>query len=262
MEKIYVDLNTLKYDATSHFDKGSKSKIYRLIDDRSLVFKHFDPKAVTCASLKRKEEMCKILTEMKGLSDICILPNELVIDKRRISKRFVGIIMDYFEAYPISWLHNYDDKVKALKMVRDMLLKLKKWGLLYFDVHCDNAIYTVDDNNLLDIKLIDMDDASRFSKVTDYNIDSLRNYLSIGGKPTFEAVIFIFNLTTYAMLTDYKCEFNYEFVFYEDKLKKANLLNSDISNFCYSMFNNRADQIADHEFLIDRVDNVCKAKER
>ncbi len=254
MIDVYQSHKTLKNLQLLH-DTCAESKVYRLIDTNE-AYKEFKLCKTTPEILANKEKKVKILMNEKDLHDYCILPKKIIIDEEH--NKFLGILMDYFNGFHISGNLNLNDTIDALLKVKNILLILKEKEIYYYDIHRGNFLVNKV-NNEINVRLVDMDNIRLQTIPHDYNGSALKQYLSIGGKLNFNAVIYIFNWTTYVLLTNSDYFFEENKANIDEELKKIDLYVKDIIRFCVQLFYLDADQIGDHEFLIDHVSSYIKS---
>jgi predicted Ser/Thr protein kinase len=251
MNDIYIDYKSLEFDR--YLDVGSYSRVYLLQNKKQAIKILSDDYSEE--DIKNIIEKVKLLSDLKELSKVCARPELLAFDRQKLK----GIVMEYFSGRTLGTLLSMTDKVAALNIIKNILFQFKKHGIRYYDLHYGNILYKRNGDNLI-IKFVDMDNIS----IGNFEIDShgyrLDDYLALGGKVNFNAEIFLFNWLTYVLLTDNMWDLSSNANNLVRDLKKKDLYDNKIYKFCYSLFNKRADQIGDHEFLIDRVNDLSKIK--
>jgi hypothetical protein len=172
------------------------------------------------------------------------MPDSMVVTFDSRGEKLVGTIMDYYEEIkPLSiMIINY--QIEVLKKIKALLYELENLNVRQFDLKIDNII-----NVKEQILIGDMDSASYIGVKTDYSsYDNLLEYFQKGGADNFNAEIYLHNLMTYKLLIKPYIKDSKE-----NRLLAYELTNPRIDMFCDSLINKEADQIADHEFLIDYV---------
>jgi hypothetical protein len=254
MNEVYVDYNDLKDFKFYNF--GAESDIYRS-KDKKLIFKKFRIN-VTDKQLNNKREKLLLLRDEKEIDDICVIPKYLVMNKNIL----IGAIMDYFRGdtlFDESLCLTISDKTNILNFVRDCLFRFKQKDILYLDLSLANILNKIYGKNFI-TKFIDMDNIAYRNLPVDKISFRLKAYLERGGQQNFEAIIFLFNWMTYVFLTNGESNLELNANTYIKELEKIDLSNKGVLSFCHSLFNKKADQIGDHEFLIDYVVDRVKSK--
>jgi hypothetical protein len=244
MGSKYIDFSELEFSKKPE-NYGGESTLHRLTDGEH-IFKRFR-NDLSSSILKSKQRNLDELLDIKELSDISIMPDSMVITWGIKNTKLLGTIMDYKIFDPLS-LKNFGYQIGALKEVREILYKFEELNTRHYDLKIDNIIDA--DGKIM---IGDMDSASAIGVKTDYSCyDRLTDYTSKGGTASFNAEIYLYNLMTYELLI--KPYNNNK----ENRLLGYELTHPKIDGFCYSLINEDADQIADHEFLIDYVEDYVK----
>jgi hypothetical protein len=258
MNSKYVDFYALDYSKKAE-NYGGESTLYRLSDGEH-IFKRFR-EYLGSSILKSKQRNLDELLNIKELSDISIMPDSMVVTFNSRGKKLVGTIMDYYEVIKPLSLMNFNYQIETLKKIKELLYKLEELNVRHYDLKTDNILYVTKktkDNNSIHVKeqmmFGDMDSASYIGVKTDYSFyDRLLEYFQKGGTDSFNAEIYLYNLMTYELLIK-------PYIKNDDEngLLGYELTNPRIYMFCDSLINKDADQIADHEFLIDYVVDYVK----
>jgi hypothetical protein len=173
-----------------------------------------------------------------------------------IAKRnpFMGIIMDYFDGQKLNDLP-FSERVMALNIMKNSLSIFREKGINYYDINFSNVLYKYV-NDKLKVKFIDMDNIAYNDLPNDVDSISLQIYLSMGGKKDFKAVIYLFNLLSYALLVLEESKINEDEIDYKQAVKKICLHNFQPNKHNFSSF----DEMANNEFLIDYVNDSVKRR--
>jgi hypothetical protein len=258
MGSKYVSFYELEYFKKAE-NYGGESTLYRLVDEKH-IFKRFKSDLGT-SILKSKQRNLDELLNIKELRSISIMPDSMVVTFDSRGEKLVGTIMEYHEVIKPLSLMNFNYQIEALKKIKKLLYKLEELNVRHFDLKIDNILYVTKEtrkNNIINVEeqmlIGDMDSASYIGVKTDYSsYDRLLEYFINGGTDSFNAEIYLYNLMTYELLIK-------PFVKKSDenRLLGYELTNPRIDTFCDSLINKGADQIADHEFLIDYVAEYVK----
>jgi hypothetical protein len=243
----FIDIS--KILTAKMLDSGGESSIH-LLSDPDYVYKEY-LSDLSAAILKSKILNISALMDIDKLYKYGLPIDYMVIDLKNNPEKLLGVIMKTDYSKSISLFRN-NKRIVALCTLKNMLEELKKLRVKYFDLLPDNIRHNDNPN---DLWLIDMDSAYVDGIESDYgDCDLINYYLKLGGKPDFNAVTYLFNRLTYAFLAGAPFIDN-EIGYYEKVLTNSNLNTPRINNFCKSMFNGKVDQIADHDYLIDIIDD-------
>jgi hypothetical protein len=243
----FIDISRIH--TAKMLDNGGESSIH-LLSDPDYVYKEY-LSDLSVTTLKSKMLNISALMDIDKLYKYGIPIDYMVIDEKNNPGKLLGVMMrtDYSDSIS---LFRSNERIAALCTLKNMLEELQKLRVKYFDLLPDNIRHNGNPN---DLWLIDMDSAYVDGIESDYGDCNLINYyLKLGGKPDFNAVTYLFNRVTYAFLARAPFIDN-EIEYYEKVLTNSNLNTPRINNFCKSMFNGKVDQIADHEYLIDIIND-------
>jgi hypothetical protein len=242
----FIDIS--KIHTAKVLDGGDESSIH-LLSDPDYVYKEYATD-LSESTLKSKMLNISALMDIDKLYKYGVPIDYMVIDKNNPDK-LLGVIMKTDYSKSISLFRN-NKRITALLTLKNILEELKKLRVKYFDLLPDNIRHNDNPN---DLWLIDMDSAYVDGIESDYGDCSLINYyFKLGGKPDFNAVTYLFNRVTYAFLAGAPFIDN-EINYYEKVLTNCNLDTPRINHFCKEMFSGKVDQIADHEYLIDIIED-------
>jgi hypothetical protein len=227
--------------------EGTEGYVYLLLNDPDHVYKEYD-------DLKPSQSKSKILNisalmDIDNLYKYGIPIDYMVIDKKSDPNNLLGIIERTDYSKSLSDFTN-EQKLIALYNFKKVLEGLNKLHVRHFDLRPDNIRHN---NNPKNLWLSDMDSAYVDGIESDYSYEYISHYLHLGGKPNFNAVIFIFNFITYASLTKSSLSFDDKLKYVDTRLRNRNLDTPRINHFCKEMFSGKVNQIADHEYLIDII---------
>jgi hypothetical protein len=259
MGSKYVDLYELEFSKKPK-NYGGESILYLLANGRN-VFKCFR-NDLSSSILKSKERNLDVLLDIKELYDLSLMPQSMVITRDTKKTKLVGTVMEYYETVKPLSLMNINYQIEALRKIKETLYKFEELNVRYYDLKADNILYIkkeTKENNIIHMeeKMMfgDMDSASVIGVKTDYSFyNRLLDYFDKGGTESFNAQIYLYNLMTYELLIKPYTKNN------DDNMAFYKLTDSKINKFCDSLINEDADQIADHEYLIDYVADYMKSK--
>jgi hypothetical protein len=234
--------------------EGTEGYVYLLLDDPDYVYKEYD-------DLKPSLSKSKILNisaimDISNLDKYAFPIESMVVDKKNDPNKLLGVVKKTDYSKPITDFVN-EQRIIALYTFKDILEELNKLHVRHFDLRPDNIRHKGDPKKVL---LGDMDSAYFDGIESDYCYAFISYYLRLGGKPDFNAIIYIFNFITYVFLTKSSLSFEDKLKYVDYKLTSKNLDTPRINKFCKSMFNGKVDQIADHEYLIDIINDEIKVE--
>ena len=255
----YIKFKDINWLTNENFDRnndqyGKEAYIKEIINQKiAKIFFKDKNNIISKEDLKNKENKLLILKEYQELKDICSIPEFIIKNFNYID----GYTMDKFDGQTICDVSlNFNDKIAILKKIKEHLLLLNQYNILYFDFNFANIMIKVLNNDLI-VKLVDMDSAM----VGNYKYETIYfpmiHYLIKGGSDNFNAEIFSFNKFTY----DFLLSDGYIYLSekgYLDQLATYNITSEDFKDICKNLYHNNVDSIADHEFLIDIIDNNKK----
>ena len=150
-------------------------------------------------------------------------------------------------------MFNQDKFANILKKIKNHLILLNKYNILYFDCNFANIMVKFLNNDLI-VKLVDIDSAMVENYLYETIYFPMIHYLRKGGSSNFNAEIFSFNQFTY----DFLLSDGYIYLSEEGYLSQLfihDIDSKDAKNICKNLYYNNIDNIADHEFLIDIIDD-------
>lgn len=255
----YIKFEDINWITDENFEKDSdnhgREAYIKEIANQKIAKIFFKDKnsVLSKQNLRNKEKKLLILKQYQELKDICSIPEFIIKNLYYID----GYTMDKFDGQTICNVSlNFNEKIAILKKIKEHLLLLNQYNILYFDFNFTNIMVKFLNNDLI-VKLVDMDSAM----VENYKYEtiyfSMIHYLRKGGISNFNAEIFSFNQFTY----DFLLSDGYIYLSEEGYLSQLfihDIDSKDAKDICKNLYHNNIDNIADHEFLIDIIDNNKK----
>lgn len=225
---------------------GSESFILKL-ENGNEIFKYFTLDVSKESRINKKIKLNE-LAKIDEITDFTVLANYLV--NGILNEYIAGYVMNYFNGYKLDEvLTSIDDRIKIIEKLKQYILKLKEYGILYNDLHLDN-ILCLDNGSDITVKLIDMDNVTLKYFDKDTTSFLLQNYINLGGKDNFNAVIYALNLITYTLLTNQTSEYDIEKL---KQVKTTQINNKDSITLVSQLLEGKVNTNCDNEFLIDMI---------
>lgn len=227
IEQDSIDYKNLKLD--KKITKGRSSNIYLTKDNQ--ILKMFTSNSFTF--IKDREETLKVIKN----SDI----DEIVKPKNLVyyDGVFIGYIMDYIpdgeSVSNLSKTLSFEEKIKTIKTIEDVMKKLHQKNIYVNDLNPDNIFITKDGK----VKLIDCDSFIVKEQVISGDIDEKFKdpYNKIVSKNTD---IYAFAITCLEILTDVKIKNDATFQEVEKiYIKNKNKLPVSFKNYFSYIFNGK-----------------------
>lgn len=234
-----IDVKTLNL-SDEILDFGDEATIYSIINSKE-VYKQWDYKRDGYKKILTKVEKLNALKEVENLSNILILPNNLVTRNNQYS----GYTMDYYDGSKLDKYIHYKDAVILLKKLREELIKLHEKGIEYLDLNETNIMYKKE-NSILDFKLVDPDNIIINNIPMETLPPYMMKYLSKGGKTDYHALFYAINYITVVLLSNFDPRLC--------KIPNIPNYNRRIEKFAELVDSPKVDSIIDNDFLLDLYD--------
>ena len=237
MNKLDISSLKLKEDKEKI---GDESTIYEILGKDELykewkyIWHEYD-------KILSKVKKLELLEEKEEVKPYIIGGNNIILNENRYS----GYTMDLYEGSVFSIYINYSDSVKLLKKIKEALKKLYDNDILYLDLNYSNILYKKE-NDYLDFRFIDMDNAMIDGIRMEFEPPFLAKYISCGGDFNYNALVFSLNYLTITILSRFDprlCGELHTFSY-----------NRKIERFSELIDKPKVDSIIDNEFLIDYYD--------
>lgn len=222
--------------------EGSEANII-INKKEGIVYKEWTVRMMS--TIPNRVAKLETMAEIKELDDHMVETTCLVKNKIRAT----GFIMPLKKIEnPIFYDWEKDEKIPYLYQFKDTINFFKEIGLSYFDFSPYNMY--IEDGKL---KLLDKDNVMFNGRKSDLYNAFLKRYIELGGKESEQAMIYAYNFYVFLCLSK-----RFQYRFYLDELKqdqnlfKSIIENDEIENFIKALLSDEIDNIADHEFLIDR----------
>lgn len=252
----YIKFEDINWVTDGNFDKNNdtygREAYIKEIENKKIAKIFFKDKnsVLSKQNLKNKENKLLILKEYQELRDICSIPQSIIKNLYYID----GYTMDKFDGQTLCDISlNFNEKIAILKKIKKHLILLNKYNILYFDFNFANIMVKFLNNDLI-VKLVDMDSAMVENYLYEAIYFNMVKYKKNGGGNNFNAEIFSFNQFTY----DFLLSDGYIYLSEEGYLSQLfihDIDSKDAKNICKNLYYNNIDNIADHEFLIDIIDD-------
>ena len=169
-----------------------------------------------------------------------------------------GYIVEKVDGKPIDEIYlEFDTKLNILKKLRKILTEFENKGIIYSDIHFDNIYYNEKTN---DIKLIDVDNIMMEGLPIDLLSTIYEDYFRYGGHDFNSSRIYTFNLISFMLLMNKLKSYDIAEINKTTLKKDYDYLNNEAIKICNDLLNIKIDSSADHDYLIDAIDEKILAK--
>ena len=231
------EINGITINKEKLIDTGSEAKVYKIPGG---IYKEFT-RAVNEDKRQGKRDKLLYLERLEHLKKYyphlyCLVVT--IINRRKIIS---GYTMENVIGYYLNEIElTYEEKIVILKLIRAILEKFNKEGIIYHDIRLPNIKYTPNkDIVLLDIDSVTTPDNPHLDIIP----TQLERYLVNGGKHGILAQRAMFNKFTNSFLED-------------DYYKKRIILDKDGLMIMRALINSKPNSAYDHEYLYEHIKSL------